>query len=399
MPAAPLSDYFTDARLVLRLCRMRLNLARENRRRQFLDGLFGTAGHSPPRRLQRLLPPRRHWSPFNPTKAQRQHGVDKPALIAGNMARHVLRELDLPTARYRWVGRLRALLDSVQSQANTWAAGTHYRPARVVPIPKGQPGNGQKYRIITVCGLEESLLSAGFGAWLRDWSEPALRPSALAFRATPASGGAPTTHHDAVREIVEYRQGRSVAEPLWCAECDIQGFFDAVYHHSLQAGLRAFQARLPQPLAPDVESFLESFLAGYDYDRALDQARNKLHAQGITHPIFSQPRSAVTALGWAEPPGPVGIPQGAFASCVFANILLTEADEQVEQALGSEGLYLRYCDDIVIVHPDRGRCVEALEVYLTALERLRLPYHAPLAVKRYGREFWEQKSKLPYRWA
>lgn len=79
--------------------------------------------------------------------------------------------------------------------------------------------------------------------------------------------------------------------------------------------------------------------------------------------------------------------------------MLSSADEVVCKILGPNGFYARYCDDIVIIHPNKETCQEALTAYLKRLEELKLPYHPPKAVQKYGASFWEEKSKLPYLWA
>src|SRR5581483_6777024 len=40
----------------------------------------------------------------------------------------------------------------------------------------------------------------------------------------------------------------------------------------------------------------------------------------------------------------------------------------------------------------------AFGAYLAALKELKLPYHEPKCVVFYNKEFWEFKSKQPYRW-
>src|SRR5205085_4021107 len=62
-------------------------------------------------------------------------------------------------------------------------------------------------------------------------------------------------------------------------------------------------------------------------------------------------------------------------------------------------LYLRYCDDMILISPDRAVCVAAFAAYRRALERLLLPAHPPESVLKYSRAFWEGKSKHPYRWS
>ena len=108
---------------------------------------------------------------------------------------------------------------------------------------------------------------------------------------------------------------------------------------------------------------------------------------------------------------------------------------------GSRFLYLRYCDDMVILSPSRGACRQAFDAYRRCMWQLRLPVHPaswpdrsvtglvrelwrrslrvewgklplrgalrkwrkemlrPGLGGRYGKAFWKGKTRAPYRWA
>ncbi len=86
-------------------------------------------------------------------------------------------------------------------------------------------------------------------------------------------------------------------------------------------------------------------------------------------------------------PGQVGIPIGNLTSQLFANIYLHELDEHVKYAL-RESCYVRYMDDFIIVHHDKGHLHELRRVLETFLwENLRLQTNAktqvfPVALRR-----------------
>jgi hypothetical protein len=84
------------------------------------------------------------------------------------------------------------------------------------------------------------------------------------------------------------------------------------------------------------------------------------------------------------------------------NLLLDQADRQVLQdpeKPDPDLFYARYCDDMIIVHPDKEKCHSAFERYRTALSSLNLLPHHPLKVEKYDKDFWDKKSKSPYKWA
>lgn len=58
-----------------------------------------------------------------------------------------------------------------------------------------------------------------------------------------------------------------------------------------------------------------------------------------------------------------------------------------------------YCESEDIVQEKfLADSVAARREYLRALNELKLPFHKPKSVEQYGPEFWDSKSKKPYRW-
>jgi hypothetical protein len=92
-----------------------------------------------------------------------------------------------------------------------------------------------------------------------------------------------------------------------------------------------------------------------------------------------------------------GIPQGGALSPALANIVMARVDDAVFAAVQRNAFYARYCDDMVIASVDEGVCRRAMDAYLGALDALGLPPH-PVTEFAYGLEYFEAKSKGPFRW-
>jgi hypothetical protein len=110
----------------------------------------------------------------------------------------------------------------------------------------------------------------------------------------------------------------------------------------------------------------------------------------------------------------IGIPQGGALSGLIANIILNKADKVV---LETGAFYMRFCDDMIILHPDKETCEIAKEHYVNTLKELKLVPHnfkkeKDLFSKRKNtckerkklgaysyEQFWNGKSKGPYKWA
>ena len=96
----------------------------------------------------------------------------------------------------------------------------------------------------------------------------------------------------------------------------------------------------------------------------------------------------------------IGIIQGGALSCLLANLVLHFADLKLTLAMaGRQYCYLRYCDDMILIATSEADCQRGLDAYREALDLMRLPAHEPDRTVPYGRRFWRQKSKGPYRWS
>lgn len=291
------------------------------------------------------------------------------------------------------------------------AAGDSYSVDRVVPIPKGKGGDGQKYRIVAIYSLEDGMIASGFASYLSTLIDPCLITSTLAFRPPPGPGRPPPSHHDAI-DLIDAFRAEHRDRPIWCAECDIQGFFDAICHDTVRRSLRHILERAPVAADTRLLDFIESLLDGYSFaDDAVPEAHRRLTSKGISSPKFAEPLTACDASDVPRPVARYGIPQGSAMSCVLANVVLARADEacelvscDLEREQGTRSLYVRYCDDIVILSTTRTGTERLLDTYLHQLRALRLPYHTPAdspyrgTRRRYGPKLWAGKSKKPYRW-
>jgi len=387
-----LAQYFSDRALVQFLCRRRIEAAVSNRREHFLSSAaLDTAHRWKDTDLQRLLPPRRQW-PRLDKRGRAVGGHAAQAARASLLASYVLTRLaKAPNAA--WVYRLRAFIDKVRHDAVNWNRARSFPYRRLAAIPKDKPGSGRKYRLLTIYGLEEAAIAHGFSNYLRERLEPMLGEHCLAFRARQPDGRS-LKHHDGIRVVWQYAASRgstNSAAALFVAECDIRGFFDQIRHSVLRRQLMHVLKKNAQPHDELLVEFAESFLNSYTFSHARASAVQALATQHIHGPKIGE--AATTAAR-------IGIPQGSAFSCVLANVVLLAADRALQRNHDyKDALYVRYCDDIVILHPARTACDRLLQVYLDALGRLKLPAHPPVRVGRYGRKFWQGKSKWAYKWA
>jgi reverse transcriptase-like protein len=388
MSAKSLDKYFSDTAIVRILCDKRLQSTTTNRHEQFMAGLTCSRPRHVPVELDRLLPPRRQWPRLG--RVQRASKYSDPLRARAELlARYVLKTLRSKKAGGVWVRRLRAFIADIRDTALKWSSDMRLTPRQTIGIPKVRPGSKQKYRLVSIYGLREAVLSSGFAAFLRGRLEPHLGKECLAYRAA-TRGSPPITHHDAIARIRDYAAAQGPTT-LWVAECDLQGFFDNLKHSTVRKSIKTI---LRSDSADDrrARAFVESFLTGYSFAKGYDEALGRLLSIGVSKPDFGrgiQPGDSHT-----------GVAQGSAISCILANVVLFRADREALRADPLHaGLFLRYSDDTIFIAPSRQQCASMLGAYLRAVRGIGLPAHKPTDVPPYGTAFWRGKSKRPYKWS
>ena len=244
--------------------------------------------------------------------------------------------------------------------------------------------------------VEDKLVLNCLFSYLRNLFDPFIVTQCHSFRLDGKK-----SHHSAVRELIAYRQGHP-GETLYVAECDIMKFFDAVDHREI---LRAYDAFVEKcgGADPQARILVEAFLRSYTCrENVAEAVRESPAFARDADKIGRVPDEVIAALhpGEALSGLRLGIPQGGAVSPLFANILLSSADEAV-LGDGTDGdlFYMRFCDDMIIAHTNREKCAAAMDRYLKALLRLKLPVHPhPADGFAYGESYYALKSKGLFEW-
>ena len=246
-----------------------------------------------------------------------------------------------------------------------------------------KPGKGTRF-VTSFLNLEDKVILRQAAKYLRKTFDAKLSPNCYSFREDGA-----VDHSLAVKALIDYRADHK-GETLWVAECDIRKFFDVIDH---RVAWRAFE-RMARgaKVDPMMKKAVKGYLAAYTSLETLLKGckpKNMKECEAYVGKIRE-------ALGTRD--GDVGVPQGGAISMLIANWVLDVADRRVERWGDANLFYARFCDDIVIAHPDLEKCRAARDRYFRALERLLLPYHPMARRIPYGEAFYEAKSKGPYCW-
>ncbi|RZL32612.1 MAG: RNA-directed DNA polymerase, partial [Pedobacter sp.] len=172
---------------------------------------------------------------------------------------------------------------------------------------------------------------------------------------------------------------------LFVAECDIKKFYDTVNHDLC---IRLFEDLAEKSKGDCSISSLKSakyvfkeYLNSYNFeDVVLSKGdaywdkqfhSNKKRINGV-FPWIQKDISG-NEFYRTNPNQKIGVPQGGALSGLIANIVLDKADKELKSI--PDLFYVRYCDDMILMHSDENLCIQSIEIYKKALKELLLFSH------------------------
>ncbi len=397
LPMNTLIQSMTDKTIVKMLVAMRTKLSARRHDAHFFNSITATAPHpsSITHELDKLLPPRHKW--MRPGRKQRA-SLPLEDLQRNSLMNATMRGLACREGIANWAQELRKLIIKTHERV----LNPHFLPLTppiVRPLPKPpKEGDGgiTTYRVVASYeDLSDRLLLGGTAKYLTPLVDPLLKDCSCAFRANRD-----ISRDTAVARIATYLKTHS-DQQVYATECDIKGFFDSVNHDVARQALSSAASKLAIQkieIDPHVLAIVDQYLDGYDYfEYALPRAVALMETHR-TGELSGPNREDLLKLASNNRSCRFGIPQGGPLSPILANLILDSADRAVlEDEEDSDLLYLRYCDDMIILHTDKEKCAKALKRYITAVTSLGFLVHEPKRIARYGADFYDEKSKLPYR--
>jgi hypothetical protein len=311
----------------------------------------------------------------------------------------------MPTAL--WVKNLNKVIANIRERALIKKKFAFSKP-EVFPAEKNPTKH--EYRPLVLFQLEDKVIDCLTARYLRESLDDLFDDASLAFRCRHGKKGPPTIH-DALAKIL-----RTIKLPqkrkLFIAECDIKGFFDCVSHKLVLDAYKelvSIAGRNNPLFSIDKRAtrILTAYLHAYSFSRDISGSTVAAKQLKTLDPKgwYKWPKDDLKALYGSRKLKKIGIPQGGALSCLIANMVLNRADQAVlaPRAKREKLVYLRYCDDMILIGRSEDSCRLAFNRYTRALKRLLLPVHSPETVKAYStqeskRAHWGHKSNKPYQW-
>jgi len=239
---------------------------------------------------------------------------------------------------------------------------------------------------------------------------------------------------DAIDMVSDYRD-KNKGRPIYVGECDIQKFYDIFNHDTI---IECFEdlfeaAKKDKNLEIEDDSQFDSlrrvikaFLDSYDFYSEVFAKNNdsEYWKDEIRRRTKVDSPSPKCIFKWvkeddflkcytkeefleARDSKKLGIPQGGALSGIIVNVVMRVVDRPIVEERDSQRLFIRYCDDILLMHTDKEKCKSYLETYYSQLIKTRLVPHPRKDVSSFKSKtretetlpgFWKAKSRNVYLW-
>lgn len=389
------TDYLTRKDCLRVLCKWRADCVRKRAPLHWLwiavKGLDAPVV-SCPDNISSFLPPRRRWMRLG-SMARLRLGEDR--LVVETIFRTAMRDLSLPDDspdKPAWVNAFEQLMCTV-NRLGSPSVVKFCKPT--LHLVQKSKGSGRRC-LASFDNVPDRLLLSRAAMYLRDVFDPLLSDDCFAFRRDGKFN-----YRSAIEDMVRYRM-RYEGKKIYVAECDIQSFFDVVNQQTAINAYDSFVGRLehidrpPEQLKKILVGYLEAYTSRGNLKESNDP--KVVAFRHLVKPLEDTGVFKFYRNKKAQESVRLGIPQGGALSPLLANIVLDVADRAVREDNDPELFYVRFCDDVIFMHPDRGKCKAAIERYMRALKKLKLPIHPLVSKVTFDSKYYDWKSKGPFVW-
>lgn len=301
-----------------------------------------------------------------------------------------------------YIMNLNCLIEEIKTRGES--AVFEPKPPIIIPKKKNKKDIKEGLRPICVFDLKDNIIYKCVNKYLTQLLDPFFLDCSFAFRARRENNYLPK-HHDTIQKILDFQKTHSEST-IFVAECDLQKFFDTINHQVIKKAfyhaICEIGINIPSDIFGIIERVFFSYLNVYDFQTSVsalnkdDKYLSRNHCTGGEFKWIkaSQLEKIYDDFSTIR----LGIPQGGALSGLVANCVLDYVDKKVMEVEDHDFLYLRYCDDMVMMHTNKDVLKERLATYCAAVEEQKLFVHDPKVITGYSKDFYTTKSKLPYKW-
>jgi hypothetical protein len=414
------TECFSIDEMTSYFCKKRIKLAKRRNRKHLLLNLTCDERYNYHCRdnttqneaiLNSIMPPRRSWVKLGETNRYRDGNLIDSSQKNLSSLIFTIAKARKKDCHLGWLTELDKLIASIRKQVLSFSY--QIKAPRTIPQPKDEKGKSGTHvcRPISLFDLTDGLVITQTNKYFTRLFDDYMLKYSFAFRMgkrTPSGKIIPIRHHNAFEEIIRYNKVHS-NETIFVAECDMRKFFDTVNHGIVKRRFLWFSLRLllSERTLPNLAAvrIFWKYLRCYTFHKCVYRLNsNKSHfaqygiSDGKYEWVDNQALLKHYSMKALAKEG-IGIPQGGALSGFIANLVLDYADRKISKLDDGNLLYLRYCDDMIIMHPDKAKCEEVFKAYFESLKELKLIPHEPASIDANNpKSFWTSKTKEPYAW-
>lgn len=418
MPVKTLLEYATDNMLIHLLVKERAKFRRRNRadKHHTLDKDCDISDLTTRKKLSRLMPPRSTW-----VRPSKRSTLPNKASDTSKNAEKALwltikrdKERQEQGASFDYLNEQQAFLATIRNRlaANQF----EFESPLLMPILKDteQQDDGTfKVTCRPLCvysQLEDKIILALTSRYITRYFDRYLHSNILSYRPARNFNGENhkvTDFNDGIKLINAFRKAHQ-SETIYASDCDIKKFYDIIPHQVVRDCFSRMlhQSRLSEEGKQQVMQVVDAYLASYNfYVNAWQESQDddEVYAK-VRRRLHDSAQENAYQLGWVdslpvEQAQDRGVPQGGSLSLLIANIVLNDVDRILTETDDENRLFIRYCDDMILLHTDYSECCRLMDAYADSLNSHGLFYHPFKSVSDCSRkEFWHIKSHRPFLW-
>ena len=402
-------EFVTDKRIIECISKKRATEAAKRHKDHHLHAISESHQiYQPQHCIYELTPPRRQWIQLNKDKRARNNGDFSQTISSFERTRKSVYETIMRDRKKglnkQYLDRLNAFITRTKNRISD--PNFCLSPPKIIPLLKKKHHDGpDEYRPICLFeDLSDAIIIILANRYLTKLFDQFFYEDSLAFRPKRNFHGKRTitAHHDAITLISKYLD-RVKTRSIYVAECDMQKFYDTVDHDIVLSEYNKLisksKAKFLDVNFDDITRVFNSYLSCYTFTQNVWSKNNDIQfwkefnrqngvfkwIEDCHHPKYINQR--------------LGVPQGGALSGLIANIVLNRVDEEIAPKLHLQNdLYVRFCDDMLLLSTNERRCKSLLNIYNREICKVNLFPHKALPLQLGTSNYWNSKSKSVYRW-
>lgn len=433
MTIPTLLEFATDNMLTMLLVKERAKCRRRNRsdKHHHLEKECELDELTSRKMLSRMMPPRYSWVRPSKRSTLPNGAVDTSKNAEKALLLTIRRDRKL-RKRGASIGYLEVLDAFIKRIRECLADGNlRFETPRLMPILKDTEKRDDGTLLVTCrplsvySKLEDKVVLALTSRYITRYFDRYLHENILSYRPARNFHGQKhyvTKFNDGITLIKEFREVHDSGS-IYAADCDIKKFYDIIPHGVVCDCFRRLMEKssLSEEGRGQVMRVVEAYLASYNfYTNAWREAQNNPDVYfKVRRRLHDGEMRNTYRLGWVkellDKPDDqrlhLGVPQGGSLSLLVANIVLNDVDQSIVETSDENRLFIRYCDDMILLHTDHDECCRLMDQYVQSLREHGLYYHdfesvsdSKCTASGCGTKsattdhFWKIKSHRPFLW-